>query len=81
MDKINRLKELVAILSKASYSYYGLDKPIMSDKKYDEMYDELATLEKETNTILAGSPTQKVQGYVLDGFKKDRTLQTYVECK
>lgn len=69
MDKVKRLKELTAILSKASYAYYGLDNPIMSDKKYDDLYDELISLEKETDTILAGSPTQKVQGYVLDGFK------------
>ena len=70
MDKIKRVKELNALLQKASYAYYGLDKPIMSDKEYDDLYDELASLEKETECILAGSPTQKVQGYVLDGFKK-----------
>ena len=70
MDKIKRIKELVALLQKASYSYYGLDKPIMSDKEYDDLYDELVSLEKETECVLAGSPTQKVQGYVLDGFKK-----------
>lgn len=70
MDKIKRIKELVALLQKASYAYYGLDKPIMSDKEYDDLYDELVSLEKETECLLAGSPTQKVQGYVLDGFKK-----------
>ena len=70
MDKIKRIKELVALLQKASYAYYGLDKPIMSDKEYDDLYDELVSLEKETECVLAGSPTQKVQGYVLDGFKK-----------
>ena len=70
MDKVKRLKELNALLQKASYAYYGLDKPIMSDKEYDDLYDELVSLEKETGCVLAGSPTQKVQGYVLDGFKK-----------
>ena len=65
MDKIKRIKELVALLQKASYAYYGLDKPIMSDKEYDDLYDELVSLEKETECVLAGSPTQKVQGYVL----------------
>lgn len=70
MDKIKKIKELVALLQKASYAYYGLDKPIMSDKEYDDLYDELVNLEKETGCVLAGSPTQKVQGYVLDGFKK-----------
>lgn len=70
MDKVGRIKELVSILQKASYAYYGLDNPLMTDKEYDDLYDELSALEKETNCVLAGSPTIKVQGYVLDGFKK-----------
>ncbi len=70
MDKIGRIKELVSILQKASYAYYGLDSPLMTDKEYDDLYDELSMLEKETNCILAGSPTVKVQGYILDGFTK-----------
>lgn len=70
MDKIKRLKELTEILQKASFAYYGEDNPIMNDKEYDTFYDELSDLEKETSCILAGSPTQKVQGYILDGFKK-----------
>lgn len=70
MDKIERIKELVSILQKASYAYYGLDNPLMTDKEYDDLYDELSTLEKETNCVLAGSPTIKVQGYLLDGFTK-----------
>ena len=70
MDKIKRVKELNKQLQKASYAYYGQDNPIMSDKEYDDLYNELANLEKVTGCILAGSPTQKVQGYVLEGFKK-----------
>lgn len=70
MNKIERIKELVELLSKASDAYYVNDNPIMSDKKYDKLYDELETLEKETNYILPASVTQKVQGKVLDGFRK-----------
>lgn len=70
MDKIKRIKELTELLQKATYAYYGQDNPVMSDKKYDDLYDELLKLEYETGCILAGSPTQKVQGYVSDGFKK-----------
>lgn len=70
MNKIDRIKELVDVLHKASIAYYRDDNPVMSDKQYDDLYDELAVLEKETGLRLAGSPTQKVQGYVLDGFKK-----------
>ena len=70
MDKVKRIKELVSILQKASFAYYGLDNQLMTDKEYDDLYDELAILEKETGCVLAGSPTLKVQGYILDGFKK-----------
>lgn len=70
MDKIGRIKELVSVLHKASFAYYGLDNPLMTDKEYDNLYDELSALEIETECILAGSPTQKVQGYVLEGFNK-----------
>lgn len=70
MEKIERIKELVDILNKASDAYYVNDSPIMSDKKYDELYDELEALEKETGYILSSSVTQKVQGKVLEGFKK-----------
>ena len=70
MNKINRIKELVDVLHKASIAYYRDDNPIMSDKQYDNLYDELELLENETGVILAGSPTQKVQGYILEGFRK-----------
>ena len=70
MDKIERIKELVEILNKASDAYYVNDNPIMPDKKYDELYDELEALEKETGYILTSSVTQKVQGKVLEGFQK-----------
>ena len=70
MDKIERIKELVNILNSASDAYYVNDNPIMSDKQYDELYDELEALEKESGYILASSVTQKVQGKVLDGFQK-----------
>lgn len=69
-NNIEKMKKLVKVLNDASYAYYGKDNPIMSDKEYDDLYDELLKLEEETGCVLAGSPTQKVQGYVLDGFKK-----------
>lgn len=72
MEKIDRIKELTEILHKASLAYYQYDNPIMSDKQYDALYDELEQLEKETKIILAGSPTQKVQGYILKGLEKQQ---------
>ena len=70
MQKIKRIKELVSILNKASYAYYAKDDPIMSDKQYDDLYDELSGLESSTGIILAGSPTQKVQGRCIESLKK-----------
>ena len=70
MNKIDRIKELVEFLNKASEAYYKYDNPIMSDKEYDSLMNELEALEKSEGFILANSPTQKVQGYILEGLTK-----------
>ena len=62
MDKTVRIKELCAILNKASEAYYAKDEEIMSNFEYDELYDELVRLEEETGIVLSDSPTRKV-GY------------------
>ncbi len=54
-----KIEELVEKLNMASAAYYN-GESIMSDKEWDEMYDELVRLEKETGIILPNSPTQKV---------------------
>lgn len=70
MNRKKRIEELVTILCKASTAYYRDDNPIMSDKAYDDLYDELEMLEKETGMIFMASPTQKVQGEVVESLKK-----------
>lgn len=72
MNKLDRIRELTEKLHKASVAYYQYDNPIYTDKQYDDMYDELEQLEKETNVVLAGSPTQKVQGFLLKGLEKQK---------
>lgn len=67
---IEIMQNLIEKINKASYSYYVLDNPIISDKEWDKMYYELLDLEKETGIILPNSPSQKIGGEVLDGFKK-----------
>lgn len=62
MNKADRIKELISILNKASDAYYNSGNPIMTDYEWDNMYDELAKLEKETGIIYPNSPTQRV-GY------------------
>lgn len=67
---MERMKELIALLNKAAYAYYQQDKEIMSDHEYDVLYDELLKLEKQTNTVLANSPTQKVGYTVMSNLTK-----------
>lgn len=70
MNKIKRIKELVDLLNKASIAYYKYSNPIMSDKKFDSLYDELDSLEKETGIILNNSPTQTINDEILPELKK-----------
>ncbi len=72
MQKLERMKELSAILSEAAKAYYQESREIMSNFEYDKLYDELTALEEETGTIFAGSPTQKVGYEVLSELPKER---------
>lgn len=65
MDKIKRIQELTKLLNQYSYEYHVLDFPSVSDKQYDQLYNELESLEKEMDFALVSSPTQKVQGEIL----------------
>jgi len=62
MDKIDRIKELVEQLNYHRDLYYNESRPEVSDFEYDQLFDELVSLEEETGFILATSPTQTV-GY------------------
>ncbi|MBO4609033.1 MAG: NAD-dependent DNA ligase LigA [Lachnospiraceae bacterium] len=70
--KINRIKELNAVLKKASEDYYAKDESPLSDREYDALYDELVKLEEETGIILAGSPTQTVGYEAVDELPKEK---------
>ena len=62
------MKELVELLNDYAYRYYVLDDPIVSDKEYDRLYDELVRMERETGERLPDSPTRRVGGEPLKGF-------------
>ena len=68
--KMDRMKALVKVLNNYAYQYYVLEQPIVSDYDYDVLYDELLALEAQLGIVLPNSPTIRVGGDVLDGFKK-----------
>ncbi|MCY9542865.1 NAD-dependent DNA ligase LigA [Paenibacillus alvei] len=68
------MEQLVAELQRYNHYYYTLDNPVVSDKEYDKLYDELVALEKETGIVLPDSPTQRVGGGLLKGFEPHRHL-------
>ncbi len=70
MDKRKRMEELIKEIEIHNRNYYELDNPTISDVEYDKLYYELVDLEKELNLVLPNSPTQRVGGDVLSGFKK-----------
>ena len=68
--KKQRMKELIEVLDNAAKAYYADSAEIMSNAEYDELYDELENLEKETGIVLAGSLTKKVGYEVLSSLPK-----------
>ena len=72
MEKMTRMKELVEQLREASKAYYQESREIMSNYEYDARYDELLSLEQETGTTLAGSPTVQVGYELLSELPKER---------
>lgn len=72
VNKKERMRELAALLNRASEAYYAKDEEIMSNFEYDRLYDELAALEKETGVVFADSPTVKVGYEAVDELPKER---------
>lgn len=70
MDKLARIEELITKIEELNYHYYTLDEPLLSDVEYDQLYDELVRLEKETGIIKPYSPTRRVGGEIVEKFEK-----------
>ena len=66
-----RMNELIDIINKASYEYYALDNPTISDQEYDDYYNELLRIERDYPELKReDSPTVRVGGEALDSFVK-----------
>ena len=71
MNVQERIDELINIINKASYEYYVLDNPTITDQEYDDYYQELLSLEdKYPEYKREDSPTTRVGGNALDKFEK-----------
>ncbi|UUV23946.1 MULTISPECIES: NAD-dependent DNA ligase LigA [Lysinibacillus] len=66
-----RIAELNKLLHEYGYAYYVLDKPVVADSVYDQLLQELIVLEEANPSLIyPDSPTQRVGGAVVEGFKK-----------
>ncbi len=75
MDKkekiLQRLKELADLIKKHNYNYHTLDKPKISDQKFDQLVKENDILEKKyPSLILKDSPNKYYGGKIKENFKK-----------
>jgi DNA ligase (NAD+) len=69
-DRVEKLRELI---NDYRYNYHVLNKSIMSEAAADSLKHELSQLEAEhPELITADSPTQRVAGEPLPGFKQIR---------
>ena len=71
MEKIKHMKKLAEELNEAAKVYYTENREVMTNVRYDELYDELLALEGETGIVLAISPTQKVGYEVVSNLPKE----------
>ena len=70
-----RHAQLVEEIRRHDYAYYVLAQPIISDREYDRLYQELLDLEKEhPKLITLDSPSQRVGGQPVEGFTRVKHL-------
>lgn len=61
-EAIKRCETLRDLLNRANTAYYDKADPIMSDREFDRLLDELNQLETEYDLVTSDSPTQRVGG-------------------
>ena len=74
MEQPANMRELVDYLNKTAHAYYVLDEPLISDREWDEMYNRLLAMEKETGMVLPDSPSVRVGGEPLSAFRQHRHI-------
>ncbi len=66
---MDEMRRLVAEINEASYQYYTLSQPTMTDREWDALYEKLKALEAETGVVLPDSPTRRVGAEPLPEFE------------
>lgn len=69
-----RMRALIEELNKASALYYTLGESPMSDAVWDQKFNELSKLEKESGVVLPDSPSVRVGAEPLAAFASHRHL-------
>ena len=70
MNQIQEITSLVQELNEHRNAYYNLNAPTITDKEYDQLFDDLQHLETETGFIISNSPTQTVGYYPVSSLSK-----------
>ncbi len=66
-----RLNELRALIREHDYSYFVLDRPLIGDFEYDQLFAELVALERDNpDLVTPDSPTQRIGAAPLESFEK-----------
>lgn len=69
-DPKTRIEELRKLIKEHDYNYFVLAQPTISDFQYDQLFNELVQLEKQSpHLIVPDSPTQRVGSDVTNEFK------------
>ncbi len=79
-----RLAELRALIHHHNHRYHVLDDPEIADVEYDALFDELLALEADhPELVTSDSPSQRVGGAPLDGFRAvshERPMLSLEKC-
>lgn len=67
---LEKMRTIIDQLNEASDVYYNTSTEIMSNREYDDLFDKLKKMEKETGVVLHDSPTQNTGYAVMDNLPK-----------
>ena len=71
MEKKEQMRQMVDKLNTAAEAYYNGKGEIMTDYEWDQLFDQLKALEKETGIVLEDSPTNNVSADNTEGQKEE----------